>query len=75
MISGMVQGHQWDKVDETFGAEEFMQRVGAVLTAIEYMFSLYIYICIYIYGMVVSRGNYPLVICHIAIENGPNRNS
>ena len=26
---------------------------------------------IYINGMVVSRGNYPLVICYIAIENGP----
>ena len=36
---------------------------------------IYVYIYIYIYGMVVSRGNYPLVICHIAIENGPNRNS
>ena len=35
---------------------------------------IYIYMYIYIYGMVVSRGNYPLVICHIAIENGPNRN-
>ena len=31
----------------------------------------YIYIYIYINGMVVSRGNYPLVICYIAIENGP----